>query len=192
MGCLHCTCTGKRWTRARSGVCQLRLERKQKRWSTFDRELWAIVRAVREFRHYFGLSSFTIITDPVTNASRYISEFTEILDWYHRFYWTLIIDFMEQSSREFEALMQMERERDEEEHKELQSWIMLMQTLIQTLQTGQTHSAHLTISLNSTTQAFLPSLILIVQPLFHTLILTFQTARKVTFYPERRLYQKEF
>lgn len=35
----------------------------QRRWSTFDRELWAIVWAVREFRHYIGLSSFTIITD---------------------------------------------------------------------------------------------------------------------------------
>ncbi|KAG1924642.1 hypothetical protein F2P79_026035, partial [Pimephales promelas] len=35
----------------------------QRRWSTFDRELWAIVWAVREFRHYLGLSSFTIITD---------------------------------------------------------------------------------------------------------------------------------
>lgn len=35
----------------------------QRRWSTFDRELWAVVWAVREFRHYIGLSSFTIITD---------------------------------------------------------------------------------------------------------------------------------
>lgn len=35
----------------------------QKRWSTFDRELWAIVWAVREFKHYIGLASFTIITD---------------------------------------------------------------------------------------------------------------------------------
>ena len=35
----------------------------QKRWSTFDRELWAVVWAVREFRHYVGLSTFTIVTD---------------------------------------------------------------------------------------------------------------------------------
>ncbi len=35
----------------------------QKRWSTFDRELWAIVWAVREFKHYIGIASFTIITD---------------------------------------------------------------------------------------------------------------------------------
>ena len=35
----------------------------QKRWSTFDRELWAVVWAVREFKHYVGLSKFTIITD---------------------------------------------------------------------------------------------------------------------------------
>ncbi|KAF7651495.1 hypothetical protein LDENG_00110320 [Lucifuga dentata] len=35
----------------------------QKRWSTFDRKLWAVVWAVREFRHYVGLKAFTIITD---------------------------------------------------------------------------------------------------------------------------------
>ncbi|KAF7690286.1 hypothetical protein HF521_012090, partial [Silurus meridionalis] len=35
----------------------------QRRWYTFDRELWAIVWAVREFKHYIGLSSFIIITD---------------------------------------------------------------------------------------------------------------------------------
>ena len=35
----------------------------QKRWSTFDRELWAVVWAVREFKHYVGLSTFGIITD---------------------------------------------------------------------------------------------------------------------------------
>ncbi|KAI4887649.1 hypothetical protein NFI96_026195 [Prochilodus magdalenae] len=39
------------------------LNQTQRRWSTFDRELWAIVWAVREFRHYIGLTSFTIITD---------------------------------------------------------------------------------------------------------------------------------
>lgn len=35
----------------------------QKQWSTFDRELWAVVWAVREFKHYVGLSTFTIVTD---------------------------------------------------------------------------------------------------------------------------------
>ena len=32
-------------------------------WSTFDRKLWAIVWAVRQFRHYIGSATFTIITD---------------------------------------------------------------------------------------------------------------------------------
>lgn len=35
----------------------------ERRWSTFDRELWAVVWAVRQFRHYIGSASFTIITD---------------------------------------------------------------------------------------------------------------------------------
>lgn len=35
----------------------------QKRWATFDRELWAVVWAVREFKHYVGFSAFTIVTD---------------------------------------------------------------------------------------------------------------------------------
>ncbi|KAK9513172.1 hypothetical protein VZT92_026730 [Zoarces viviparus] len=35
----------------------------ERRWSTFDRELWAIVWAVRQFRHYIGVAAFTIITD---------------------------------------------------------------------------------------------------------------------------------
>ncbi|CAL9701656.1 unnamed protein product [Knipowitschia caucasica] len=35
----------------------------QKRWATFDKELWAVVWAVRQFRHYIGSSPFTIITD---------------------------------------------------------------------------------------------------------------------------------
>ncbi|XP_076863392.1 zinc finger protein 800a isoform X1 [Brachyhypopomus gauderio] len=39
------------------------LNQTQRRWSTFDRELWAIVWAVREFRHYIGLAPFTIVTD---------------------------------------------------------------------------------------------------------------------------------
>ena len=39
------------------------LNQTQRRWSTFDRELWAVVWAVREFRHYIGLTSFTIVTD---------------------------------------------------------------------------------------------------------------------------------
>lgn len=35
----------------------------EKRWSTFDRELWAVVWAVRQFRHYIGAAAFTIVTD---------------------------------------------------------------------------------------------------------------------------------
>jgi len=39
------------------------LNQTQRRWSTFDQELWALVWAVHEFRHYIGLTSFTAITD---------------------------------------------------------------------------------------------------------------------------------
>lgn len=35
----------------------------ERRWSTFDRELWAVVWAVRQFRRYIGAAAFTIITD---------------------------------------------------------------------------------------------------------------------------------
>ena len=35
----------------------------ERRWSTYDREMWAIVWAVRNFRHYLGLLPFTIVTD---------------------------------------------------------------------------------------------------------------------------------
>lgn len=35
----------------------------ERRWATFDRELWAVVWAVRQFRHYIGSAAFTIITD---------------------------------------------------------------------------------------------------------------------------------
>lgn len=35
----------------------------ERRWSTYDRELWAIVWSVRNFRHYLGLRHFTIVTD---------------------------------------------------------------------------------------------------------------------------------
>uniref|UniRef100_A0A3Q2ZZT4 Gypsy retrotransposon integrase-like protein 1 n=1 Tax=Kryptolebias marmoratus TaxID=37003 RepID=A0A3Q2ZZT4_KRYMA len=35
----------------------------ERRWSTYDRELWAIVWSVRNFRHYLGLQPFTIVTD---------------------------------------------------------------------------------------------------------------------------------
>ena len=34
----------------------------ERRWSTFDRELWAVVWAVRQFRHYIGAAAFSIIT----------------------------------------------------------------------------------------------------------------------------------
>lgn len=35
----------------------------ERRWSTFDRELWAIVWSIRHFRHYLASSSFTVVTD---------------------------------------------------------------------------------------------------------------------------------
>ena len=35
----------------------------QKKWSTYDRELWAIVAAVRHFRHYLRGQHFTVFTD---------------------------------------------------------------------------------------------------------------------------------
>lgn len=64
----------------------------QKRWSTFDRELWAVVWAVREFKHYVGLSAFSIITlscwasdawllnDPTGRRSRWVLEL-DPFDW---------------------------------------------------------------------------------------------------------------
>ena len=39
------------------------LSHAEQRWSTYDRELWAIVWSVRHFRHYLLTSKFTIITD---------------------------------------------------------------------------------------------------------------------------------
>lgn len=35
----------------------------QKSSSTFDREMWAVVWAVREFKHYAGMPTVSIITD---------------------------------------------------------------------------------------------------------------------------------
>ena len=35
----------------------------QQKWSTYDRELWAIVSAVRHFRHYLRGQEFTVLTD---------------------------------------------------------------------------------------------------------------------------------
>ena len=35
----------------------------QRKWSTYDRELWAIVSSVRHFRHYLRGQEFTILTD---------------------------------------------------------------------------------------------------------------------------------
>ena len=35
----------------------------ERRWSTYDRELWAIVWSIRHFRHYLACSPFTIVTD---------------------------------------------------------------------------------------------------------------------------------
>lgn len=39
------------------------LSASERKWSTFDRELWAIVWGVRHFRHYLAAHPFTIITD---------------------------------------------------------------------------------------------------------------------------------
>lgn len=35
----------------------------QRKWSTYDRELWAIVSSIRHFRHYLRGQEFTILTD---------------------------------------------------------------------------------------------------------------------------------
>ncbi|CAL9692089.1 unnamed protein product [Knipowitschia caucasica] len=35
----------------------------ERKWSTYDRELWAIVWSIRNFRHYLGLRHLTIVTD---------------------------------------------------------------------------------------------------------------------------------
>lgn len=39
------------------------LTRTEKKWSTYDKELWTIVWSVRHFRHYLSCNTFTIITD---------------------------------------------------------------------------------------------------------------------------------
>ncbi|KAL0191938.1 hypothetical protein M9458_010234, partial [Cirrhinus mrigala] len=39
------------------------LSASERKWSTFDRELYAIVWSVRHFRHYLACHPFTIITD---------------------------------------------------------------------------------------------------------------------------------
>ncbi|KAK2919149.1 hypothetical protein Q8A73_003520 [Channa argus] len=39
------------------------LTKAERKWSTYDRELWAIVWAVRHFRHYLYKQPFVIITD---------------------------------------------------------------------------------------------------------------------------------
>ena len=39
------------------------LTQTQRRWSTFDHELWAIVSALRHFRHYLRGQHFTVVTD---------------------------------------------------------------------------------------------------------------------------------
>lgn len=39
------------------------LTQSQQRWSTFDRELWAIVCSIRHFKHYLCSNHFLIITD---------------------------------------------------------------------------------------------------------------------------------
>lgn len=39
------------------------LTKAERKWSTYDRELWAIVWSVRHFRHHLYKQPFTIITD---------------------------------------------------------------------------------------------------------------------------------
>nr|XP_023663481.1 uncharacterized protein LOC111841739 [Paramormyrops kingsleyae] len=39
------------------------LSSSERRWSTFDRELWAVVWSVRHFKHFLSGSSFTVVTD---------------------------------------------------------------------------------------------------------------------------------
>ena len=48
------------------------LSRTQRRWSTYDRELWAIVAAVRHFRHYLRGLHFNVVTDhqPLLNYGK--------------------------------------------------------------------------------------------------------------------------
>lgn len=41
------------------------LTKSEKKWPTYDRELYAIVWAVREFRHYLTFNPFTIL--PIIN-----------------------------------------------------------------------------------------------------------------------------
>lgn len=44
----------------------------ERKWSTYDRELWAIVWSVRHFKHFSSGTSFTIITDhkPLLNLKK--------------------------------------------------------------------------------------------------------------------------
>ncbi len=39
------------------------LEPREQKWSTYDRELWAIVWSIRHFRHYLQCTEFLIVTD---------------------------------------------------------------------------------------------------------------------------------
>ena len=49
-----------------------KLTETQRKWSTFDRELWAVVAAIRHFRHYLRGQQFTIYTDhqPLSNFKK--------------------------------------------------------------------------------------------------------------------------
>ena len=40
-----------------------KLTESQRRWSTYDRELWAVISAIRHFRHYLRGQEFNILTD---------------------------------------------------------------------------------------------------------------------------------
>lgn len=67
----------------------------ERKWSTYDRELWAIVWSIRHFKHYLQASQFTIVTDhkplmglrkmpldndPTGRRARWAMEI-ELLDW---------------------------------------------------------------------------------------------------------------
>ena len=49
-----------------------KLTETQRKWSTFDRELWAMVAAIRHFRHFLRGQQFTIYTDhqPLSNFKK--------------------------------------------------------------------------------------------------------------------------
>ena len=51
------------------------LSRQQRRWPTYDKELWAVVHAIRRFRQYITRARFQVITDhkPLANIPKGIA-----------------------------------------------------------------------------------------------------------------------